>query len=106
MNDPDKLLEGVRQAGYPLDVFQRPDGKWEVTIALDGTPTTLYARATTRKAAIEHAARTIFPAIIAAAIARWWRNRQEAHTGVIEGRSSLSGLIRSTDAQEFGGSAS
>lgn len=110
--DAQRIVKGFEEAGYPIAVEQRADGKWEVTVNVGGTPTTLFASATTREAAIEHAAQTIFPAILVYAIGTWLGNRKASAKPFLnlDGPALLAGstvaapmTVRRTAADEFGG---
>jgi len=106
MDNTDAILDAFEKSGYPVDLVQRSDGKWEVTVNLQGTPTTLFASATTPEAALEHAAKTIAPAILLIAFADFLQKRQPRRA-MFEGRSSLTAELSvippSTSAEQFGG---
>jgi hypothetical protein len=84
-----------------LDISERPDGTWEVTIKLGASPTTLFANATTRDAAIEHASRTILPAVLLTLFRRAWSERPKGQP-LFAGTSRLA-TVKRTMAEHFGG---
>lgn len=102
MDDSERILDAFAQAGYPLEVVQRPDGMWEVNVGVEGTSTTLFARANTRDAAVEHAAITLFPWVFLAAIGQYLKS------GPLTRRLTLGDDVdgsaaRPADAESFGG---
>jgi len=103
MDDADRFIVVLRDAGLPVRLEQVPGGQWEVSIEIE-EGRTHFARANTRKAAVDYAGQTLLPMVIAwliAGVAR--RASGSPDRGILlEGTSGLQ-TIKRTDAETFGG---